>query len=390
ASGVVHGGPIITIYTDSDTYEEGDTIEVSLSAENLDEAMSVAVYVGLIDPDGDIYTYQIAGWSDRIEPWIPEIWVPCPFTMHRTPYWRLDVPCSMPPIGNDGDYAFAAVLMYPETSDWVCNASLAPFSFDAGPSTDITMLSIPAGSFLMGSPEEEEWHRDDEEPQHTVHISAFLMSETEVTQGQWQEIMGRNLSWFKGDRLPTTYETWFDNVEFCNKLSDAHGLTKCYTITNKQYSTSDHRIISADVSCNFTADGYRLPTEAEWEYACRAGTTSRFNTGDLDSDIFRAGWVSGNANGRPHPVGEKEANAWGLYDMHGNAAEWCWDWYDDDYYEERPNPDIDPLGPSNRSKRVTRGGNFGAIPWFYRCASRDPTSPSNYTGGLGLRLCRSQ
>ena len=123
--------PAITIYTDDDAYQSGDTIEVSLSAQNDGEGMSVAVYVGLLTPDGGIYTTQFDGWSERLEPWIPDIYVPSGFTMDKMPFWWFELPCSMPPIQEPGDYIFASVLTYPGTLDWVSIASLAPFTVEA-------------------------------------------------------------------------------------------------------------------------------------------------------------------------------------------------------------------------------------------------------------------
>ena len=129
-------GPTITIYTDNDTYATGDTIEVSLSAKNFDEAMSVAVYIGLLGPDGDIYTLQFEGWSDRVDPWIPEIWVPSPFNLNRTPFWSFDVPCLMPPIADEDLYHFVAGLTRSGTFEFVCDVSYAPFEVRCGSPSD--------------------------------------------------------------------------------------------------------------------------------------------------------------------------------------------------------------------------------------------------------------
>ncbi|HUT04592.1 MAG TPA: right-handed parallel beta-helix repeat-containing protein [bacterium] len=133
---VVLAQPTVTISTDDDTYQSGDTIEVSLSAQNFDDAMSVAVYIGLLGSDGDIYTLQFEGWSDRIEPWIPEIWVPCRFNMNCTAYWWFDVPCLMPPIVDEALYHFVAGLTRSGTFEFVCDISYAPFEVRYGPPTD--------------------------------------------------------------------------------------------------------------------------------------------------------------------------------------------------------------------------------------------------------------
>ena len=380
--------PTITIYTDGSTYQFGDTIEVSLSAENDHEGMAVDLYVGIILPDGDIWSTQYDGWRHCIEPWIPSIYVPAWFEMTRTPFWSFDLPRVAPPISGSGQYYFAALLTYPGTFDYVSIASLAPFSYQAGPSTDITMVSIPAGSFLMGSPEDEPGRDSDEGPQRTVNVSAFEMSETEITEKQWEDIMGWSSSCYKrGDNCPTEYVTWFDCASFCNELSEADGLTKCYTITNIGYSGNN--IATAQVTCDFEADGYRLPTEAEWEYACRAGTTTRYYTGDSDSDLGRAGWYSVNSSSQKQEVGQKEASAWGLYDMHGNVWEWCWDWYDEQYYGTQPDPDSDPMGPDSGTDRVVRGGSFYFGAEFCRSADRSNFVPNSVGYCVGFRVVRS-
>ncbi|MCD6326567.1 formylglycine-generating enzyme family protein [bacterium] len=309
--------------------------------------------------------------------------------MAPTVFWTFDLPCGAPPIEGAGDYAFAALLTYPGTFTYVSIASLAPFAYqDSGPSTGITMLSIPAGSFLMGSPSGESGRYWDEGPQRTVNVSAFQMSETEVTEKQFEEVMGWNDSYNeRGDDYPVEGVTWFDCVSFCNKLSQADGYAQCYTMTNVGYS-GDH-ITSAEVSCSFDANGYRLPTEAEWEYACRAGTTTRFYTGDSDSDLGRAGWYYGNSGSQKREVGEKERNAWGLYDTHGNVWEWCWDWYSSGYYGTRPDPDSDPTGASSGSGRVMRGGGWRILVLLCRSAYRYWNVPRSRPDSVGLRVARS-
>ncbi len=158
-------------------------------------------------------------------------------------------------------------------------------------------------------------------------------------------------------------------------------------ISNKSYG--GYHINSADISCNSEANGYRLPTEGEWEYACRAGRTTRFNIGDSVSDLDRAGWYDGNSGSTTHTVGEKEPNAWGLCDMHGNVYEWCWDWYDDDHYGTRPDPDSDPTGASSGLNRVFRGGGFYSSPQYCRSAKRSCFRPGNWYYYVGFRLVRS-
>jgi len=346
--------PTVMVYTDADTYNPGDAIEVSLSVENPGEATTVDAYVALFMPDDSFLLIdQGGGLTGSIEPWLAGVYIPPSFEMASTPFFCFGVPS-----GVEGDFQFAAGLTVPGTLNFKSGISYAPFAIQ-GSGTDIRMLPIPAGPFLMGSPEGEEGRGEDEGPQHTVSISAFRMSETEITQKQWEDVMGWNESGSPGDDYPVNNITWFDCLSFCNKLSEAQGLAKCYTFTDSSYS-GDH-IISAEVSCNWEANGYRLPTEAEWEYACRAGTTTRFYTGDSESDLGLAGWHAGNSGNEIHPVGQKEPNDWGLYDTHGNVTELCWDWYDPDYYGSSPVQD--PRGPATgpwpqHNGRVWRSGGL--------------------------------
>ncbi|MBN1594030.1 MAG: formylglycine-generating enzyme family protein, partial [Candidatus Coatesbacteria bacterium] len=239
----------------------------------------------------------------------------------------------------------------------------------AGTPDRMTMVEIPAGSFLMGSPSDESERDSDEGPQRTVNISAFQMSATEITEWQFEHVMG----WIdcchdRGDNYPVEYVTWYDCVSFCNVLSQAEGLDQCYSMTDMDYE--GRHITYAEVSCNFDANGYRLPTEAEWEYACRAGTTTRFHSGDSDSDLGPAGWYSANSNSQKQEVADREPNAWGLYDMHGNCYEWCWDYYASNYYGTRPNPDSDPTGDSYSLYRSLRGGSWYSNARYCRSANR--------------------
>ncbi len=247
----------------------------------------------------------------------------------------------------------------------------------------IRMVRIPEGTFVMGSPESEPG-RDGDEIQHEVTLSRpFYLGVTEVTQGQWRAVMGENPSRFRacGDSCPVEMVSWRDAVIFCNRLSELEGLRAAYA-TEKTVTNWDA-----------TADGYRLPTEAEWEYACRAGTTSPFWTGDClstgqanyNGNHPLEGCPKGENRERTVVVGSFEPNAWGLHDMHGNVWEWCWD-----RYGPYPStPVVDPSGPKWGSSRVLRGGGWHYHAFCSRSANRDDGGPDMHYIMVGFRLARS-
>ena len=216
-------------------------------------------------------------------------------------------------------------------------------------SLGMTFVRVPAGSFAMGSENGD----SDEKPVHPVTISrAFELQATEVTQGQWEAVMGNKPSRFQGESLPVEQVSWNDVQEFLRKLNQRD-----------------------------PGKGYRLPTEAEWEYACRAGTT-----GDRYGDLNSIAWYTENSGGKTHPVGQKQPNAWGLYDMLGNVWEWCSDWYGD-----YPSGSVtDPRGPSSGSSRVLRGGGWGSGASICRSANRSGYAPGIRYSVLGFRLARGQ
>ncbi len=209
----------------------------------------------------------------------------------------------------------------------------------------------PAGTFMMGSPSSEEG-RSGDETQHRVTLTkGFWMLETQVTQKMWESVMGNNPSYFKGAQNPVEEVSWNDCQEFCKALSRKLG------------------------------GSIKLPTEAQWEYACRAGTTGAY-AGDLDA----MAWYCGNSGNKTPPVGTKQANAWGLYDMHGNVYEWCQDWFGD----YPTNSVTDPTGPANGSNRVYRGGSWDNDAEFCRSALRCYNSPEYRSDRLGLRVLLEQ
>jgi formylglycine-generating enzyme required for sulfatase activity len=232
------------------------------------------------------------------------------------------------------------------------------------PVTGMKFLWIPPGSFEMGSPRIE-----DAIPVRTVNISrGFWLGQFEVTQAQWRAVTGKAPSSFKGDNLPVEQISGDDVDSFIRKLN-AMG-----------------------------RGGFRLPTEAEWEYACRAGTTSEFCYGDsldssqanFDGNFPYGGAKDGVYREKTMPVGSFRPNMWGLYDLHGNVWELCSDWYDPDYYKSRPNPDNDPRGPSDGSFRVERGGAWRNVADECRSAARSRYLPGFRYNSIGVRLARSE
>lgn len=243
---------------------------------------------------------------------------------------------------------------------------------DAPAYKSLEMVAIPAGDFLMG--DEVGNGEPSEKPLRSVSLTAFMMSKHEISQGIYQEVMGQNPARHVGPDYPVESVTWFDALEFCNLLSEKHGYRKCYAD------------IDGSPTVDPSADGYRLPTEAEWEYACKAGTSTAYYTGGGNANLARAGWYSGNADGTTHPVGQLEPNAFDLYDMHGNVFEWCWDWHSADYYGMGEN--VDPFGPDRGTERVCRGGSYFVFEYGHRSSFRSMLKPSLPSRDIGFRVVR--
>ena len=251
-------------------------------------------------------------------------------------------------------------------------AAVAPASAWAG-----DMALIKGGSFTMGSPESEIRREKDETP-HRVTVSDFYLDRYEVTQNEYQELTGVNPSNFQGGNLPVENVTWLEAVAYCNARSLKDGLTPAYEIDGPENDLT--------VDWNRQTNGYRLPTEAEWEYAARAGTAGPFNTGgNITTD--QANYYGtypydnhprGEYRSRTVPVGSLAANPWGLHEMHGNVWEWCWDWYGE--Y---------PAGPSTGTYKINRGGGWNDFGRHLRSAYRAAHPPVNRTFNLGFRLARN-
>jgi formylglycine-generating enzyme required for sulfatase activity len=260
----------------------------------------------------------------------------------------------------------------------VLAAATPPEELDAFTnSVGMKMTPISAGKFWMGSTPAEiaraqeeaknNWY-DNEGPRHEVEITkSFYMSAHPVTQAQYHRVTGKNPSWFSPtgggkddvagldtDDFPVETVSWTDAKDFCDRLSKKEGKS------------------------------YRLPTEAEWELACRAGTATEFYTGNGEEALKKAGWYRANSGGATRRVGQLAPNAWGLFDMHGNVCQWCHDWYAPDYYAESPRKD--PTGPAIGECRVLRGGSWLVAPWGCRSAARGYGRHDNRDSDCGFRV----
>ena len=217
-------------------------------------------------------------------------------------------------------------------------------------SIGMKLAYIPSGAFYMGSPPEQKGRQSDELKHQVKLTRSFCIGVTEVTQARWNAVMGSNRSHFKGNDLPVEKISFKEALKFCKRLSKKDGKT------------------------------YRLPTEAEWEYACRAGLTGRFSG---NGNIDEMAWSKANSEGRTHPVATKKPNAWGLYDMHGNVSEWCNDYYKPDYPE---NVVVNPVGPAEGQYRVVRGGSWSYFERGCRCAARSSVPESYQLKQTGMRV----
>lgn len=252
-------------------------------------------------------------------------------------------------------------------------------------------ILIKDGSFEMGSPEDENWRIDDEK-KHNVTVSAFYIDPLETVQSDYEAIMGSNPSTFEGDDLPVDNISWLEAVQYANARSNAAGLDPAYTIAD------------GEVIWDRSANGYRLPTEAEWEYACRAGTETPFNTEHslsaddanfyghypyeieenyFDDEVLEA--RPGEYRQTTIAVGSLEPNAWGLYDCHGNVNEWCWDYYGE--YDTEQN--VDPIGAHNGTRHIYRGGGWNDFAKNMRSAYRAAGQADMKSYNLGVRLVRN-
>ncbi len=248
---------------------------------------------------------------------------------------------------------------------------------------DIEMVSLPGATYAMGSDLFPPFVMEPlgpggalvavfntERPVHVVTVSGFLISSTEITHEQYQAVMGTNPSRFSGvANMPVENLNWREAADFCNALSKMMGLAPCY---------------DQDYACDFSANGFRLPTEAEWEYAARGGTDLEYSFGDNPTGLSRSGWFAGNSEGGPSAVAGKEPNQYGLYDMHGNVSEWCQDLFD--FYT--CGAQVDPVNIETGALRIARGGSWASTATETRSANRVPYFTDRRIGTLGFRIVR--
>ena len=260
-------------------------------------------------------------------------------------------------------------------------------------------VTVKKGSFQMGSPSTEscrEASGTGRETQHEVFLTRDLeVLSTEVTQGQFQALMGYSPAFFSlcGKDCPVERATWHDAAAYCNALSAQKGKSKCYNCTGTKESITCSQPTAYAGAKLYDCPGYRLPTEAEWEYVYRAGTTSAFYNGSIvscvgsDSNADKIGWYNMNASVKTHPVGKKAPNAHGIYDMAGNVYEWVNDWYQ---YDLGSATKKDPSGPATGTTRVVRGGGLGSYARSLRAANRWDITPSSRFPNIGFRCVRTK
>ena len=260
-------------------------------------------------------------------------------------------------------------------------------------SLDDEMASIPQGTFTMGP---DIWNNN---ATFSVTLSAFKMGKYTITQELYQAVMGTNPSSFSSSpngtevqgKRPVETVNWYHAIAFCNKLSIRDGLTPVYSVTGINFETLSHVAIPTSsnttwdaATATWTNNGYRLPTDAQWEYACRADTSTDWHFGNTESQLINYAWFSDNSDSKTHQVGKKLPNPWGLYDMHGNVWEWCWDWYD----KFPAGSENNYTGAASGTYRVIRGGGWYGPAGITCSFGRSYDDPDSGGNALGFRLVR--
>jgi hypothetical protein len=352
---------------DTDRFETGDSFTLLLDVSTPYRELNVDIYwVMLKYSTGDMYCAP--NWTTDITPLFENI--PLPVYQDVNDLVLLDavIPFDKPPVNERGKYLFAIGAAHSGTYLWASNIATVDFSYyvDEQPYAGevrvfdgIEFVYVPAGSFMMGS----DIGTRDERPVHEVTISkGFWLSRYEITQTQWRDVMDDNPSLSLSSKKPVENVSYNDVQAYISALGNAK---------------------------------YRLPTEAEWEYACRANSTTIYSFGNDITHLEDHAWFGEISSGlwdrsiSSHSVGEKKPNKWGLYDMHGNVYEWCQDWYGRNYYSESP-VNVDPTGPSSGEERVVRGGSFCYYPSSLRSSDRFKMAPDEKSFHVGFRLLREE
>lgn len=312
------------------------------------------------DPDGDVLYYAIY-FGDNATPHSNRsshtgtTYTPYKLAYSTTYYWKV--------VAYDFDHN--------EVEGPLWSFMVEPYDVAVAPE----MVVVEGGTFIMGCTAEQGYDCNGyENPAHGVTLSSFYIAKYEVTQGEYESLMGTNPSYFNGsDNLPVEKVSWYDAVKYCNALSVAEGLDPCYVIDRN------------NTTCDFTKNGYRLPTEAEWEYAARGGNQSQGYKYAGSDNSDEVAWYEQNSDKRTHEVGTKKPNELGLYDMSGNVWEWCWDRFN--YYDS--SSVSDPTGPETGLSRVLRGGGWKDFYQEWRVTSRENLSTGTFHRELGFRLVRT-
>ncbi len=233
---------------------------------------------------------------------------------------------------------------------------------------------VEGGEFMMGSPFDPDGK--DNECEHRVKLDSFYIQETVVTQEIWVKVMDENPSYNKEwSDMPVTDVSWYDAIKFCKKLNKIAELEQCY-------SKDD----AGEIICNWSAKGYRLPTEAEWEYSAKGGNKGKGFLYSGSDELYEVGWCNVNSDRTIHRVKGKIPNELDIYDMSGNVWEWCWDWYDD--YRDTFGLEKNPLGPSIGRGRILRGGSYTSFPFDCKSTNRSFAKPDIQNNSYGFRLVR--
>ena len=309
--------------------------------------------VPIHEPIGSMATVGSKGQfiydTNDLDAWIPEVLTDRTFEIiNRYANWAHESASSY---SDEQKATSMTTPAYTPTESQLANN----YTEELGEGVKLEMVWIEGGTFQMGSPISELLRDDDEGPVHGVELDGFWIGKYEVTQAQYEKMMGKNPSYFAGaDHNPVEKVSWNDAVAFCQKLSQE------------------------------TGDRYQLPSEAQWEYACRAGTDTRFSFGDSDDELGDYAWYDSNSDQRTHPVGQKRPNDWGLFDMHGNVYEWCQDWYHESY-NGAPTDGRAWIKPKGED-RVQRGGGWDSYPSGCRSANRVGFPPDTLHRFSGFRV----